>query len=68
MFVQLEVKQFLKTNMLLNTEPGFIAIGRVDGDLAVSRALGDFHFKGQDDLSQQDQKVRAVASFEGSQL
>lgn len=34
-----------------------MAIGRVDGDLAVSRALGDFHFKGRDDLGQQEQKI-----------
>jgi serine/threonine protein phosphatase PrpC len=39
---------------------GFIAIGRVDGDLAVSRALGDFNFKSRSDLSQQEQKVRSI--------
>lgn len=58
MFVLQEVTYLLKIDLPLNASPGFIAIGRVDGDLAVSRALGDFHFKGQDELSQQDQKVR----------
>lgn len=36
---------------------GFIAIGRVNGDLAVSRALGDFSFKDRPDLPQQAQKI-----------
>lgn len=30
---------------------------RVDGDLAVSRGLGDFHYKNRTDLSQGEQKV-----------
>jgi hypothetical protein len=32
-------------------------MARVDGDLAMSRALGDFNFKDRPDLRQQDQKV-----------
>ena len=31
---------------------------RVDGDLAVSRALGDFQFKARDDLPPEQQRVR----------
>lgn len=31
---------------------------RVDGDLAVSRGLGDFSFKARDDLPASEQRVR----------
>jgi len=36
---------------------GFVQWDRVDGDLAVSRALGDFTYKNRPDLSPRDQKV-----------
>lgn len=36
---------------------GFVQWGRVDGDLAVSRALGDFGYKTRPDLPQDMQKV-----------
>jgi len=36
---------------------GSVQYKRVDGDLAVSRALGDFQYKQRSDLSPQDQKV-----------
>jgi serine/threonine protein phosphatase PrpC len=36
---------------------GFVQYNRVDGDLAVSRALGDFGYKNRDDLKQEEQKV-----------
>lgn len=43
---------------------GFVAVyetsGRVDGTLAVSRALGDFRFKARPDLPAERQKVIAV--------
>ena len=38
---------------------GKVSWKRVDGDLAVSRALGDFFYKNRDDLPPQDQKVTA---------
>lgn len=37
---------------------GFVQWNRVDGDLAVSRALGDFGFKNRPDLPPEAQKVR----------
>lgn len=36
---------------------GFVQWNRVDGDLAVSRALGDFSYKNRPDLPAKDQKV-----------
>lgn len=36
---------------------GFVQWNRVDGDLAVSRALGDFTYKNRPDLPQKEQKV-----------
>ena len=39
-------------------------MGRVDGSLAVSRALGDFSFKDRPDLPQEQQKVSAEPDIE----
>mmetsp|Transcript_19353 Transcript_19353/g.29293 ORF Transcript_19353/g.29293 Transcript_19353/m.29293 type:complete len:392 (-) Transcript_19353:64-1239(-) len=39
---------------------GFVKYKRVDGDLAVSRGLGDFRFKLNDALSDKTQKVSSV--------
>ncbi len=39
---------------------GYVAGNRVNGDLAVSRALGDFSFKDRIDLPVNEQKVIAV--------
>jgi len=36
---------------------GFVKYRRVDGDLAVSRGLGDFRFKSNDEVDDKDQKV-----------
>jgi serine/threonine protein phosphatase PrpC len=36
---------------------GFVQYNRVDGDLAVSRALGDFGYKNRPDLPAEEQKV-----------
>ncbi len=36
---------------------GFVRYKRIDGDLAVSRGLGDFRFKMNDDVSHENQKV-----------
>lgn len=38
---------------------GFVDYGRVNGNLALSRALGDFEFKRKADLSPEDQIVTA---------
>lgn len=45
---------------------GFVQWNRVDGDLAVSRALGDFGYKNRPDLPPEQQKVRSN-SFSGLQ-
>ena len=42
---------------------GFLQIGRVCGNLAVSRALGDFSFKDTPHLSEAQQKVSAEADI-----
>jgi len=39
---------------------GYVTMKRVDGDLAVSRALGDFQYKDRDDLPAEEQKVTAL--------
>lgn len=39
---------------------GFVRIKRVDGDLAVSRALGDFQYKNRPNLPAEQQKVTAL--------
>lgn len=36
---------------------GYVSMRRVDGDLAVSRALGDFQYKDRTDLPPEEQKV-----------
>jgi len=38
---------------------GYVSMRRVDGDLAVSRALGDFQYKDRTDLPPEEQKVTA---------
>lgn len=42
---------------------GFVQYNRVDGDLAVSRALGDFSYKNRPDLPQDEQKVNWTTLF-----
>jgi protein phosphatase 2C family protein 2/3 len=40
---------------------GFVQWNRVNGDLAVSRALGDFSFKDRPDLPPESQKVSTAS-------
>jgi len=42
---------------------GFIEMGRVCGNLAVSRALGDYQYKDRPDLPQEEQKITAAADM-----
>jgi serine/threonine protein phosphatase PrpC len=42
---------------------GYVSMKRVDGDLAVSRALGDFQYKDRPDLPAEEQKVTANPDF-----
>jgi serine/threonine protein phosphatase PrpC len=42
---------------------GYVKMKRVDGDLAVSRGLGDFSFKSQPDLATKKQKVICSPDF-----
>ena len=39
---------------------GFVELDRVDGELALSRALGDFRYKNREDLSFLEQKVNLL--------
>ena len=39
---------------------GAVSMRRIDGDLAVSRGLGDFQFKQRDDLPPEKQKVSSI--------
>jgi len=43
---------------------GSVSYNRVDGELAMSRALGDYSYKGQPHLSNQQQKVIALADIQ----
>ena len=43
---------------------GYVSMKRVDGDLAVSRALGDFQYKDRPDLPAEEQKVTANPDME----
>ena len=42
---------------------GFIEMGRVNANLAVSRALGDYQYKDRADLPQEAQKITAAADM-----
>lgn len=42
---------------------GFVEMGRVCGNLAVSRALGDFQYKDNPDMPAQQQKITAAADM-----
>jgi len=42
---------------------GFVEMGRVCGNLAVSRALGDYEYKDRPDLGPEDQKISANADM-----
>uniref|UniRef100_A0A6U5FM03 protein-serine/threonine phosphatase n=1 Tax=Corethron hystrix TaxID=216773 RepID=A0A6U5FM03_9STRA len=42
---------------------GYVSMRRVDGDLAVSRALGDLQYKTRNDLPAEQQKVTALPDF-----
>ena len=42
---------------------GFVEMGRVCGNLAVSRALGDYEYKDRPDLGPEDQKIGANADM-----
>lgn len=43
---------------------GKVSWKRVDGDLAVSRALGDFYYKNRPDLPPEEQKVTACPEIQ----
>jgi len=47
----------------VNEAGGFVRMRRIDGDLAVSRGLGDFRYKLNDDLPWEKQKVTANPDF-----
>jgi serine/threonine protein phosphatase PrpC len=47
----------------INTAGGFVKSKRVDGDLAVSRGLGDFSYKSIEGLPVREQKVIPVPEF-----
>lgn len=42
---------------------GYVSMKRVDGDLAVSRCLGDFHYKSSPELPPDLQKVTCIPDF-----
>jgi serine/threonine protein phosphatase PrpC len=42
---------------------GYVSMKRVDGDLAVSRCLGDFHYKASPELPPDLQKVTCIPDF-----
>ena len=51
-------------NQRIRAAGGSVSSGRVDGSLAVSRALGDFSYKDRPDLPQEQQKVSAQPDIE----
>lgn len=51
--------------MRIEAAGGSVSWKRVDGDLAVSRALGDFQYKTRSDLPAEQQKVRGEGGGEG---
>ena len=42
---------------------GYVSEGRVDGNLNLSRCIGDFEYKKDKKLSQEEQKIIAVPDF-----
>lgn len=49
-----------KERLRIEAAGGCVSMKRVDGDLAVSRALGDFQYKDSDSLPAEQQKVTAL--------
>ena len=47
---------------------GFVSEGRVNGSLALSRALGDFDYKGNKELCEKEQAVTAFPEIREFQL
>jgi protein phosphatase 1B len=50
--------------LFLQKAGGFVEAGRVNGNLAVSRALGDYGFKDRPDLPESEQQVVAEADID----
>jgi protein phosphatase 1B len=50
----------------IGNEGGFVAMNRVNGCLAVSRALGDYEFKKRSDLAAEQQQVSAEPEITGA--
>lgn len=49
--------------MRIEAAGGYVSMKRVDGDLAVSRGLGDFHYKSSPELPPDRQKVTCMPDF-----
>ncbi len=47
---------------------GFVTDGRIDGNLNLSRCIGDFEYKKDSKLSQEEQKIIAVPDFQSKML
>ena len=52
-------KMFIGEKARITAAGGFVDFGRVNGNLALSRAIGDFEFKKSADLSPEQQIVTA---------
>jgi protein phosphatase PTC2/3 len=58
-FWQSATKIFVGERARITAAGGFVDFGRVNGNLALSRAIGDFEFKKSADLSPEQQIVTA---------
>jgi protein phosphatase 2C family protein 2/3 len=54
-----ETNSFIGEKARINAAGGFVDFGRVNGNLALSRAIGDFEFKKSAELSPEQQIVTA---------
>lgn len=67
--LSIDHKPFLDTERArIEAAGGFVMLGRVNGNLALSRAIGDFEFKGNQELGVKDQAVTADPEIRTEEL
>ena len=63
-----KLEVFIPFFNVLILRKGFVTDGRIDGNLNLSRCIGDFEYKKDGKLSQEEQKIIAVPDFQSKML